>query len=55
MLHDGRRAMVVDPGDAQPVLAALQREGLQLESNKGGNFLFGFDGLGKAYFLAWYL
>lgn len=32
MLHDGRRALVVDPGDAQPVLEALQREGLQLES-----------------------
>ncbi len=32
MLHDGRRAMVVDPGDAQPVLDALQIEGLQLES-----------------------
>jgi hydroxyacylglutathione hydrolase len=32
MLHDGQRALVVDPGDAEPVLAALQREGLQLES-----------------------
>jgi len=31
-LHDGRRALVVDPGDAQPVLDALQREGLQLEA-----------------------
>ncbi len=30
MLHDGHRALVVDPGDAQPVLAALQHEGLQL-------------------------
>ncbi|MBC7726616.1 MAG: hydroxyacylglutathione hydrolase [Microbacteriaceae bacterium] len=30
MLHDGRQAVVVDPGDAQPVLQALQREGLQL-------------------------
>ena len=30
MLHDGRRALVVDPGDAQPVLQALQRDGLQL-------------------------
>ena len=29
-LHDGRRALVVDPGDAQPVLAALQRESLEL-------------------------
>jgi hydroxyacylglutathione hydrolase len=32
MLHDGRKALVVDPGDAQPVLDALQREGLLLES-----------------------
>ena len=32
MLHDGRKALVVDPGDAQPVLDALQREGLQLET-----------------------
>ena len=31
MLHDGHQAVVVDPGDAQPVLAALQREGLQLQ------------------------
>lgn len=29
-LHDGRRAL--DPGDAQPVLEALQREGLELEA-----------------------
>jgi hydroxyacylglutathione hydrolase len=32
MLHDGHKALVVDPGDAQPVLAALRREGLLLES-----------------------
>ncbi len=31
-LHDGQRALVVDPGDAQPVLAALQATGLQLEA-----------------------
>jgi hydroxyacylglutathione hydrolase len=31
MLHDGRRALVVDPGDSQPVLETLQREGLELE------------------------
>ena len=31
MLHDGHRALVVDPGDAQPVLAALQSEGVQLQ------------------------
>lgn len=30
LLHDGRRALVVDPGDAQPVLDALQRESLEL-------------------------
>jgi hydroxyacylglutathione hydrolase len=32
MLHDGSQALVVDPGDAQPVLDALQREGLLLET-----------------------
>lgn len=32
LLHDGRRAIVVDPGDAQPVLACLQRDRLQLEA-----------------------
>jgi hydroxyacylglutathione hydrolase len=31
MLHDGKEALVVDPGDAQPVLLALQREHLQLK------------------------
>jgi hydroxyacylglutathione hydrolase len=31
-LHDGQRALVVDPGDAQPVLSALQRDGLRLEA-----------------------
>lgn len=31
MLHDGHRALVVDPGDAQPVLQALQHEGVQLQ------------------------
>lgn len=30
MLHDGRKALVVDPGDASPVLEALQRQGLEL-------------------------
>jgi hydroxyacylglutathione hydrolase len=28
VLHDGHRALVVDPGDAQPVLQFLQRDGL---------------------------
>lgn len=32
LLHDGRKALVVDPGDAQPVLACLQQGGLQLEA-----------------------
>jgi len=31
MLHDGHRALVVDPGDAEPVLQALQHEGVQLQ------------------------
>ena len=30
MLHDGTQAVVVDPGDAAPVLQALQARGLQL-------------------------
>lgn len=30
IIHDGRYAAVVDPGDATPVLAALQAEGLTL-------------------------
>jgi hydroxyacylglutathione hydrolase len=30
MLHDGAQALVVDPGDAEPVLRALQTRGLQL-------------------------
>ena len=32
MLHDTRRALVVDPGDAGVVLAALQRLSLQLDT-----------------------
>ena len=32
MLHDNSRALVVDPGDAQPVFQALQLHGLQLEA-----------------------
>ncbi|MEY4564154.1 MAG: hypothetical protein RLZZ618_3431 [Pseudomonadota bacterium] len=31
MLHDGRQALVVDPGDATPVLAALDAHGLSLQ------------------------
>jgi hydroxyacylglutathione hydrolase len=33
LLHDGRRALIVDPGDAGPVLHALQDNELQLESS----------------------
>ena len=32
LLHDGRRALVVDPGDAGPVRAALDEGGLQLDA-----------------------
>ena len=32
MLHDGRQALVVDPGDAQPVVDALQRYGVRLQT-----------------------
>ncbi len=32
MLHDENRALVVDPGDAKPVLAALTERGLTLEA-----------------------
>lgn len=32
MLHDGQRALVVDPGDARPVLQALQHQGVQLQT-----------------------
>jgi hydroxyacylglutathione hydrolase len=32
MLHDERRALVVDPGDPQPVLEALQHLGVKLEA-----------------------
>ncbi len=32
LLHDGRRALVVDPGDAAPVQHALRENGLQLAS-----------------------
>jgi hydroxyacylglutathione hydrolase len=32
MLHDARQAIVVDPGDATPVLQTLQAQGLQLQA-----------------------
>ncbi|MEY8877539.1 MAG: MBL fold metallo-hydrolase, partial [Leptothrix sp. (in: b-proteobacteria)] len=30
MIHDGQQAVVVDPGDAAPVLAALEQTSLTL-------------------------
>lgn len=32
LLHDGQRALVVDPGESAPVFDALARDGLQLEA-----------------------
>jgi hydroxyacylglutathione hydrolase len=32
LLHDGQRALVVDPGDAGPVLDFLSDKGLQLDA-----------------------
>lgn len=32
LLHDGQHALVVDPGDAAPVLRTLKQHGLQLQS-----------------------
>ena len=32
LLHNGKRALIVDPGDAAPVLRALEQSALQLES-----------------------
>ncbi|MCB8747624.1 hydroxyacylglutathione hydrolase [Rhodoferax sp. U2-2l] len=32
MLHDGQRALVVDPGDSQEVFEAIERLGVQLEA-----------------------
>lgn len=32
LVHDGRQAVVVDPGQAQPVMQALQSLGLQLDA-----------------------
>ena len=32
LLHDGKRALIVDPGDAEPVLRTLAQYDLQLES-----------------------
>ena len=32
LLHDGKRAAAVDPGNAEPVLRILEKHALQLES-----------------------
>jgi len=32
LIHDGRHAAVVDPGDAQPILAALDANGLMTDA-----------------------
>lgn len=52
MLHDSRRALVVDPGDSGPVLAALQHGGLTLEAilvtHHHGDHTGGVDALRQA-------
>jgi hydroxyacylglutathione hydrolase len=52
MLHDGRRALVVDPGDSEPVFAALQQGGLTLEAilvtHHHGDHTGGVDNLRQA-------
>ena len=32
VLHDGHKNLLADPGDAQPVVTCLQRDGLQLQA-----------------------
>lgn len=58
MVHDGQRALVVDPGDAAPVIETLDREGLGLQSilvtHHHGDHVGGIDALrprleGKVY------
>ncbi len=52
MLHDGHQALVVDPGDEQPVLQALQSLGLQLQAilvtHHHADHVGGVDALRKA-------
>lgn len=49
MLHDGSRAVVVDPGVADPVMQALQEQGLQLAgilvTHHHGDHIGGVDAL----------
>lgn len=49
LLHDGRQAVVVDPGDAAPVADALDRHGLQLAAilvtHHHGDHVGGVDAL----------
>jgi hydroxyacylglutathione hydrolase len=52
MVHDGQRALVVDPGDAQPVFHTLQQHGLCLEAilvtHHHADHVGGVDALRKA-------
>lgn len=52
LLHDGKQALVVDPGDAAPVQAALQTHGLQLQAilvtHHHADHVGGVDALRKA-------
>ncbi|AOG25281.1 hydroxyacylglutathione hydrolase [Acidovorax sp. RAC01] len=52
MLHDGRQAIVVDPGEAPPVMRVLQQLGLQLQAilvtHHHGDHVGGVDALRNA-------
>ena len=52
LLHDGQRALVVDPGDAAPVQAFLAAQGLRLEAilvtHHHGDHIGGVDALRDA-------
>ena len=53
LLHDGQRALVVDPGDAGPVLDALRRLNLQLDTilltHHHADHVGGVDALREAF------